>query len=375
MMKQTSPAAKIFSWIFALFWLVVCLLPFTQLISVTFSTADRGIVSTFYPNSLSSGIENIKQALLQTNMSPSTLQTLIYLVRACTPEGGVVAEYVGPPAPHYRLEREEVIKRVNANIDACLAKFGGSRKECVYLVCGTTGLDTDRDQQAVDDIYKGLSGFVCPVLCVNDAQVAQFAVTGGVGAVVIAGTGSIAFGCNEKGQTARCGGWPPCIFGDEGSGSWISMRALNHLSLLMDGRARPSILSRMLNEVLHLERKEDLIGVCIDIEHMCWKNPGLARVVDQAAEQGDPYAVEILKEAARHTFSLGDAVVQQLHFAERPVFRVGAWGSAIVKSKLHFQFFQELFTEKYDNVEVLIAREDAAMGACRIAQARLKDAE
>lgn len=85
--------------------------------------------------------------------------------------------------------------------------------------------------------------------------------------------------------------------------------------------------------------------------------------------------VEILKEAARHTFSLGDAVVQQLHFAERPVFRVGAWGSAIVKSKLHFQFFQELFTEKYDNVEVLIAREDAAMGACRIAQARLKAAE
>ena len=68
MMKQTSPAAKIFSWIFALFWLVVCLLPFTQLISVTFSTADRGIVSTFYPNSL-----------LQTNMSPSTLQTLIYV--------------------------------------------------------------------------------------------------------------------------------------------------------------------------------------------------------------------------------------------------------------------------------------------------------
>ena len=46
--------------------------------------------------------------------------------------------------------------------------------------------------------------------------------------------------------------------------------------------------------------------------------------------------------------------------------------------QLHFtinQFFQELFTEKYDNVEVLIAREDAAMGACRIAQARLKDAE
>ena len=81
-----------------------------------------------------------------------------YLVRACTPEGGVVAEYVGPPAPHYRLEREEVIKRVNANIDACLAKFGGSRKECVYLVCGTTGLDTDRDQQAVEQAVAANGG-------------------------------------------------------------------------------------------------------------------------------------------------------------------------------------------------------------------------
>ena len=38
MMKQTSTFAKVFSWGFALLWLVVCLLPFTQLISVTFST-------------------------------------------------------------------------------------------------------------------------------------------------------------------------------------------------------------------------------------------------------------------------------------------------------------------------------------------------
>lgn len=79
MMKQTSTFAKVFSWGFALLWLMVCLLPFTQLISVTFSTADRGIVSTFYPNSLASGIENIKQALIQTNMIPSTVQTLLYV--------------------------------------------------------------------------------------------------------------------------------------------------------------------------------------------------------------------------------------------------------------------------------------------------------
>ena len=297
-----------------------------------------------------------------------------YLVKACTLQGEPLAEYVGPPAGHYRFERDEALRRINGNIDACLARFGGRRADCAYLVCGTTGLDSERDQGVVDGLDKGLPGFECPVLCVNDAQVAQFAVTGGVGAVVIAGTGSIAFGRSAQGQTARCGGWPPCIFGDEGSGTWISMRALNHLSRLMDGRAVPSLLSDRLLGALHLEKKEELIGVCIDIEHMCWKDPGLNAIVDEAAAQGDEYAVQILQEAACHTFALADAIVQQLGLHREPAFRVGAWGSAIVKSPLHFRFFKEKLEQKYPNVQVLIATEDAAMGACRMAMAHLEQA-
>lgn len=78
-MKPTSLGAKIFIWCVALFWLVVCLLPFTQLISVTFSTPDRGMVSTFFPNSLSAGLENIRAALEQTGLTASILQTLVYV--------------------------------------------------------------------------------------------------------------------------------------------------------------------------------------------------------------------------------------------------------------------------------------------------------
>lgn len=78
-MKPTSLGAKIFVWCVALFWLVVCLLPLTQLISVTFSTSDRGMVSTFFPNSLTAGIENIQAALEQTGLAPSILQTLLYV--------------------------------------------------------------------------------------------------------------------------------------------------------------------------------------------------------------------------------------------------------------------------------------------------------
>lgn len=45
------------------------------------------------------------------------------------------------------------------------------------------------------------------------------------GIVVVAGTGSVAFGRNAEGRSARAGGFGP-ILGDEGSGFWIASQAL-----------------------------------------------------------------------------------------------------------------------------------------------------
>ena len=44
------------------------------------------------------------------------------------------------------------------------------------------------------------------------------------GVLVISGTGSIAFGRNQKGETARAGGWGPGI-SDEGSAYWVGREA------------------------------------------------------------------------------------------------------------------------------------------------------
>jgi N-acetylglucosamine kinase-like BadF-type ATPase len=91
--------------------------------------------------------------------------------------------------------------------------------------------------------------------------------------------------------------------------------------------------------------------------------------VDEAAEAGDAHAVDILAEAAGHTSGLADSVVRKLRLDEEPLFKVGAWGSAIVRSRLHFACFKERLEHRYGNVQVLIADVDAAMGACRMALA------
>ena len=52
--------------------------------------------------------------------------------------------------------------------------------------------------------------------------------------------------------------------------------------------------------------------------------------------------------------------------------RQNSWGRTSKRVKRLFAYMLSLI---HIYVEVLIAREDAAMGACRIAQARLKNAE
>jgi glucosamine kinase len=65
-----------------------------------------------------------------------------------------------------------------------------------------------------------------PIDVVGDMQIAlEAAFDTGPGVIVIAGTGSIAYGRNSQGTTARAGGWGFAI-GDEGSAHWIGRAAV-----------------------------------------------------------------------------------------------------------------------------------------------------
>jgi N-acetylglucosamine kinase-like BadF-type ATPase len=299
-----------------------------------------------------------------------------YLVTAQALDGTHLAQIQGPPALHYRMTAEQARLHIDENIEACLSRFNGKREGCACIVCGTSGIDHPHDQITVNNIYAGLQGFHCQTVCVNDAVIAHYAATGGVGVLIISGTGSVAFGRNAAGEEARCGGWPPVIFGDEGSGLWIGYMALNHLSKVFDGRLPPSLLSERLQKILGISGGEGLIAVCIEIEHMRWADPGLSAEVNAIAGEGDEYAVGILREAARHTFALGDSIVRRLGFDKKEeAFRVGVWGSAIIKSPLHFTYLKEAFEMKYPTAKVLVSNKDASEAACSMALRILRSGE
>lgn len=299
-----------------------------------------------------------------------------YRVMAADCQGRMLGSYTGQPANHYCIPEEQVKQIIRQSLDACLAQFGGQRANCRYMVVGTTGLDSDQDGAFLRELYGQIPGFACPQCIMNDAELAHYTVTGGRGVLVISGTGSIGFGRDSQGHSARAGGWFCTILGDEGSGTWVSKRALRQLGRWLDGAAAEGVLIRRLCEELSVHTREDLNNIAVRIADPPWKPPELGKLVNEAAEAGDPDAVTILKEAAALMMTIAEDVSNALHLDERePGFPLGVWGSNILKSPVLYEEFCVLAARRFPGSPVVRPTRTATEGAVQLALERLRAEE
>lgn len=116
------------------------------------------------------------------------------------------------------------------------------------------------------------------------------------GIVVIAGTGSIAFGVRGETQI-RCGGWGYQI-GDEGSAYWLGKKLLELFSKQADGRCEKTVLYDLVIKHCNLTKDHDILSYIRDARNQRGCIASLAILLTQAAEQRDPHAVAVFKEAA-----------------------------------------------------------------------------
>lgn len=145
---------------------------------------------------------------------------------------------------------------------------------------------------------------------IPDYEVAlEAAVGSGPGVVLIAGTGSVAYGCNGAGETARAGGYGPWI-GDEGSAFEIGRRAVVAVARARDMDAPPSVLPKLVSDALECPDWDDLMLRVM-------KNPDdvfpeLFPVVADAANSGDSAAKEIMFASAIGLGNLAMTVIRRL---------------------------------------------------------------
>lgn len=177
------------------------------------------------------------------------------------------------------------------------------------------------------------------MLVTDDAAIALSGATGGEpGIVVIGGTGSIAFGRNGAGRTARAGGWG-YLFGDEGGAFSIARQALRAALRWEEGWGDPTSLRARLLDATGARNMNDLLHRCYTPE---FDRPRIARfalLVNQAAESGDPAALNILDAAARELGSLATAVRSQLFSGEgKPVV---SYTGGVFRSRILREGFRE----------------------------------
>jgi N-acetylglucosamine kinase-like BadF-type ATPase len=199
---------------------------------------------------------------------------------------------------------------------------------------------------------------------VGDTAIAlEAAFAGGPGLVCIAGTGSVAFGRNERGEIARAGGWGRFV-SDEGSGYWIGQRAVSQCLRALD-MGRSSSLITGLMEHWSIATREQLV------QHSHWEQtPNFAElfpIVRAAAEAGDPLAGEILNAAGFELARIAQVVLRRL-WVGPSIVQVATTGSVFSSSPRICQVFSNFIRADRPEVQVRISSRQAFEGALYLAQ-------
>ena len=136
----------------------------------------------------------------------------------------------------------------------------------------------------------------------------------GPGIMLIAGTGSIAFGRSPNGAFARVGGWGLAI-GDEGSGAWIGRRALGIVAAAHDGREPETALTGAILTATQVSDIEDLVPWAIAAKPA--DLAALAPVVFAEAANDDTRAASLVSLAVEELVLHARALARSLFVDER----------------------------------------------------------
>ena len=203
------------------------------------------------------------------------------------------------------LEVEKVLHRV-------MEDTLGQRDVRPDAIClGMAGVDRPTDARAVQGIMQRI-GSKSRVVVVNDALVALVAGAGDQpGVVIVAGTGSIAYGVDGDRRACRAGGWG-YLLGDEGGGFWIGRAALAAVVRQFDGRGPATRLTDLVLAEMHVATPAELIHAIYDRGLQRPLVAGLASVVQQAMLAGDAVASHILARAGEELVGAAASVVARL---------------------------------------------------------------
>lgn len=235
----------------------------------------------------------------------------------------------------------------------------------VNICIGLSGIDRFQERTVVEGALKELG--VKRYRLETDAAIALAGATAGEpGVVVIAGTGSLAYGVGPGGRKAKSGGWG-YLLGDEGSGYYIGRAAISAALKAHDWRGPKTRLNELLLKHFALERMEAMYQLAYHRGLTRVEVAAVTRVVVQAAAEGDMVSQLILDEAGNELAIAAAAVRAQLGLKGDDPGIVVTVGGVFEKSARVREAFVERLSERCPGAKVIWPEFQPAVGAISLA--------
>jgi len=217
-------------------------------------------------------------------------------------DGHQIAEAVGEGANVTTVDPALVEERLSALI----AQVG--RPHPIACCAGAAGSEFPAGKRLLEELLaRMLPG--TKVLVVHDTRLILAAAGADSGIALIAGTGSVAYGRDAKGEEARAGGWG-WMLGDEGGGAWVVREAVRVLMLRRDAGEPMGALGDALFAATNTRDALELAGK-LQGDHLAGHWAAHAHVVFDVIDR-DRAAVEIADRAADALAALVEQVRSRL---------------------------------------------------------------
>ena len=234
----------------------------------------------------------------------------------------------------------------------------GGMADCARLCVGAAGISNPKVKEILDGELEA-AGFAGKHYLCGDQEIALRGAMDGPGVAVVSGTGSICFGKNGEGRTARSGGFGH-IIDDGGSGYALGRDVLSSAARSADGRAKAEEILREVCQRLG-GGPEKIVPFVFAPETDKAVIAKFSHIALSQAEKGDPEAVEILNRGAGELYALVAAVQENLGI---PGCRIALLGGLIAVDNP----YRRIVAEKLGPLgDVIAPAHNALWGAAQMA--------
>lgn len=286
-----------------------------------------------------------------------------------TADGEELATVEGPKSavsPGQAAHSADVIADVVRRALAEVAQPGEVLPRVLYV--GVAGIGRDEERRALHSALDAKE-LAEEVVIDSDGLIALYDAFGDrAGILLVAGTGSIAYGRSPSGTIVRCGGWGPS-FGDEGSGGWIGRRALSIVAASSDGREPPTALLFPILAATQCEDVEDFVHWAAAADARAFAS--LVPAVLATAANGDPRASALVTLAAEELLLHIRALAKQLFGDERAAVSVALSGGLMQRGSLLRKRLEQRLRSAVPGAQLRAEDVLPARGALRAAARRI----